>query len=77
MTVTVKDAEDAYLEGRSEFEAWREEFINAWTAPIRTALMAIIFQQLPPEMHATLKQMAPEAYEAMMQELGGNHAVRR
>lgn len=76
MTVTVKDAEDAFLYGRSEFEEWREEYMEAWTAPIRTTLMAAILQQLSPEVHAELQRMAPEAYATVTQELGGNNALR-
>lgn len=78
MTLTIKDAEDAYLSGRADFVEWQEAFMRQWSAPIRKALMAPIWQQLPPEVHAELKRMAPEAYDIIDREVGGNQdALRR
>lgn len=75
MTLTIKNAEDAYLYGRASFEEWQEQFMQSWFAPIGVSLMAAIWQKMTPEEHAALRQLSPQAYDVIDQQVGGANAV--
>lgn len=73
MSLTISDAEDAYLDGRAEFEEWRDRFLIEWSMPLTITVLAGIWQQMTPEQHTQLRMINPQAYDivdAMIQQGG-------
>ncbi len=66
---TIKDAEDAWLQAKAEFETWKADFEREWFAPLGRDLIAGLIAQLNDEQLALLRQMNPEQYDLLMQTL--------
>jgi hypothetical protein len=73
----ITDAEDAYLSGHSEFMEWQAEFQALWYGPLMMSTLRALMGTLPPEVHSQLRSHNPQAYDTVMQMMGGSHAKRR
>ena len=65
--MTIADAEDAYLEGSAFFEEWKAEDEREWFKPIGDTMIAVLFEQMTPEMHAEMRAIDPDSYDIMAQ----------
>jgi hypothetical protein len=65
--MTIADAEDAYLEGSAFFEEWKKDDEAEWFKPIGDTMIAMLFEQMTPEMHAEMRAIDPESYDIMAQ----------
>ena len=72
MTLTIADAEDAWLDGSTEFEAWLEEIEAEWYAPLQRTLVATLFSSLPDEVLEQLAGMNPDAIQTLLAQYGGD-----
>lgn len=71
MTLTIAQAEDAWIKGNEQFEKWKAEFEGQWMAPVGELYIKMLWAQLPPEMHAQLRQMDPKSYDVMRKQIEG------
>lgn len=71
MAVTITDAEDAYLKGKSDFEKWRQDFERSWFEPLRLTLARQALAALTPQQLKELRDMNPQAFDEAVKELGG------
>jgi TRAP-type C4-dicarboxylate transport system substrate-binding protein len=62
MPVTIADLEDAWLAGSTAFDDFLSEWEKKFNAPVAETMVQMVWQKLPPEAHAALRQMSPEAY---------------
>lgn len=70
MSLNFDDMRDSFLMGRSRFETWKLGFHNiTWGDDIRRNL-AIFIEETPPEVLSIMKAKNPEAYAAVMEEVG-------
>ena len=71
MPLSILDADDAYLAAKSTFEEWQEQFEQEWIEPMARAIaLPALMMALPPEVHAQLRQLAPESYDIVMKGIG-------
>jgi hypothetical protein len=71
MTVTIKDIEDAYLEGDTAFEIWFSEWQTQFYKPMALQFASAMLQALPPEAQAQVRAVDPEKFDLLMKQLGG------
>jgi len=72
--LTIADAEDAFLGGHADFQAWQEKFTTQWYAPLMSTMLGALWMSLSPEEHAALQAMSPEGYNQVDQMIGGKNA---
>ncbi len=70
MTLTIADAEDAYLSGTTDFEQWQREFEEMFYGPLRETMMAVMWDSMDEATKAQLQKMSPEAFEIMEDNYG-------
>ena len=70
MSLSFDDMRDSFLMGRSRFKTWELGFHNiVWGDDIRRKL-AVFIEETPPEVLSIMKAKNPEAYAAVMEEVG-------
>lgn len=76
MTLTLKDAESAWMSSDIRFEDYISGFDATWFGDIALTQVAIALQSMDDEQRAALKKMAPIQYEyyEKLFDLGGSHA---
>lgn len=74
MTLTIFDAESAFLDGLVQFDDWKNKFEAEWLQPLGETLIASALQSLDPEAHMMLREMNPEAYDRVVEKIGGRNA---
>lgn len=71
MGLSLLDADDAFLAGKTIFDAWQEEFDREWIEPMaREVILPTLMMMLPPQIHQMLKRDAPAAYKGVMERIG-------
>ena len=75
MTVSIIDAESAFLDALVEFREWKDKAEAAWLEPLGETLVATGLESADPETLAVLREMDPEAFDTVMMRLGGRHAT--
>lgn len=78
MPLNIRNAESAYLDGKSRFERWKTQFKTEWTQPVTQAEMVRFWRSIPPEVHEQLKATYPEVYEqakGLIDEMGGQNGI--
>ena len=70
MSLDFDDMRDSFLMGRSRFETWKLGFHDiVWGDDIRRKIK-IFLDETPPEVLSIMKASNPEAYAAVMEEVG-------
>ena len=70
MTLDFDDMRDSFLMGHAKFKAWEMQFHeNTFGDDIRRKL-AVMLKETPPEVLSIMKAKNPEAYAAVMEEVG-------
>ena len=70
MSLDFDDMRDSFLMGRSRFKTWELGFHDiVWGDDIRRKIK-IFLEETPPEVLSIMKASNPEAYAAVMEEVG-------
>lgn len=69
----IRDAENAYLNGKMNFDTWKKKFEADWYQPLALAQIAMAWRKLPPEGRQMMDRGAAEMLEQMF---GGNDASK-
>lgn len=70
----VNDVDDAYLAAKAEVDQMWDEVIGEWFKPYSEMAITMLMNNLPDEVKAKLKEMAPEAFknvEEIVKRAGG------
>lgn len=65
----IRQAEDAFLDGRAIFLGWLEEFVMNWYKPMLAMQMGLLMGNLPDEVLQQLDTFAPGAVEIVQESL--------
>ena len=72
MPMTIRDADDAFLEGTSKVTDWLRDFEAAWNEPHVNAQMAYTWQRMiPPQIKQLMAMRQPETFERVNKKFGG------
>lgn len=61
MSADIRDAEDAFLEAKSQVDEWSAEFLAAWFKPYNEQTAAMLWMSLPENVKQAMLQKNPEA----------------
>lgn len=71
MTLTIKTAENAWLEGRARFQEWVQQDEADWFEPLGRSLMALLVSRMAPEELEALAMMNPQGFDMMQSIVSG------
>ena len=53
---------DAYIKGRADFYTWKAKFENEFTGELQRNMLFIMWQRVPDEVKAIVRENNPEGY---------------
>lgn len=68
---TIRNAQNAIMNGSSRYRKWREEFEKDWVQPEMELEIAKLWHDLPPAMKLWYKDNKPEVFKEMDRKYGG------
>ena len=71
MSMTILDAQDAWLGGKADFQEWRQQYDATWMGPLGTMLLKMLWSRLSAPEHIALRQMSPQAHDTVQRMLFG------
>lgn len=71
MPLNIGHAEDAYLEGSTMFEEFIMKFELEFSKPIKDQILQAQLQMLPEPVRKQLQELNPEAYNMVIESIGG------
>ncbi|RMF70842.1 MAG: hypothetical protein D6740_07630 [Alphaproteobacteria bacterium] len=70
MSLTVRDVEDAWMDGAGRFAEWVYTFEREWMRPVDETMTALALAQMDSATYAQVMTQAPDAVETLMQRFG-------
>ena len=71
MATTIRDAQEAVMEGRAKWQQFKDEFQKKWVEPDEDLAMARIWKQLPAAIRDAVREINPKNYNEMQRKYGG------
>jgi hypothetical protein len=71
MSTTIRDAQDAIMEGKSKWQQFKNDFQSKWKEPEEDLQIAKMWKSLPKAVKQFYKDNQPKIYKEMEKKYGG------